>query len=75
MSDFGARLRTRRQERQLTQAELAKRLGVDEKTVRRWERGTSRPSFDLVEPLSKTLGVRASYWTKSERIDNPKETS
>jgi DNA-binding transcriptional regulator YiaG len=37
------RLRTYRQINGLSQAKLARQLGVDEETVRKWESGRSRP--------------------------------
>jgi transcriptional regulator with XRE-family HTH domain len=43
-SDTGTRIRTRRQQLRLTQAVLAKRIGVHESTVLNWEKGRHFPS-------------------------------
>jgi len=37
----------------LTQAQLAEKLGVDSMTVSRWERGTIRPGADSLKALEK----------------------
>lgn len=54
--EFGARLKQLRQEKRLTQQELADQLGVSNKSVSRWESG-GYPDITVLAPLSKTLGV------------------
>ena len=54
--EFGARLRQLRQEKHLTQQELADQLGVSNKSVSRWESG-GYPDITILVPLSKVLGV------------------
>jgi transcriptional regulator with XRE-family HTH domain len=44
-------LRDRRKQHQWTQANVAESLGVTELTVRRWERGQSRPSSYYIQKL------------------------
>lgn len=51
---FIARLR---KEKQITQAELAKRLKVTDKAVSRWERGLGFPDINTLEPLADALGI------------------
>lgn len=46
-----------RKEKQITQAELAKRLNVTDKAVSRWERGLGFPDINTLEPLADALGV------------------
>lgn len=41
----------------LTQAEMARRLGVGKKTVGSWESGKTKPKLDKVEPICSLLGV------------------
>ena len=55
------RLRELREKRGLTQAELAKRLGVGRTTVTLWERGDNRPRIDMLVDLAKILGVKVDY--------------
>lgn len=57
-SGFGALLRARRRAAGLTQAELAERAGVGERTVRDLENGRSaRPQRTTVELLAGALGL------------------
>lgn len=37
-----------RSQKAITQAELAERLGVSNRSISRWENGTTMPDFDLV---------------------------
>jgi len=53
----GALIRTLRLERRLTQARLAERLGISNKTVSKWERGLGAPDLSLLPELSRLLGV------------------
>jgi len=53
----GALIRALRMERRLTQARLAERLGVSNKTVSKWERGLGAPDLSLLPELSRQLEV------------------
>lgn len=53
----GAIIKRLREEKRLTQAELAEMLCVSDKAVSRWETGKGYPDITLIEPLSKALGV------------------
>lgn len=55
-SEFGDRLRQYRKAKNMTQQELAERLGVSDKSVSRWENG-SYPDVAMLGPLAKELGV------------------
>ena len=46
-----------REEKKLTQTELAERIGVSGKTVSKWETGKGLPDISLLQPLAKALGV------------------
>ncbi len=46
-----------REERHLTQRQLARALGVTDKAVSKWESGRGLPDITLVEPLAQALGV------------------
>ncbi len=54
--EFGDRVRKYRKSKNLTQQDLAERLGVSDKSVSRWENG-SYPDVALLGPLAKELGV------------------
>lgn len=50
--DFSDRLKQLRKENGLTQAELAKALGVSASTVALWETGRRKPQFEMFDKLS-----------------------
>lgn len=41
----------------MTQAVLAERLGVSNKTISKWETGKCMPDYSVIEPLCKELGI------------------
>jgi transcriptional regulator with XRE-family HTH domain len=57
--DFPKRLAELRQQRHLSQQELAKAVGVHVTQLRRYEAGTSHPTLDVLRHLAKTLRVSA----------------
>lgn len=46
-----------RREKQLTQAELAEKMGVTDKAVSKWERNLSCPDVSSIPRLAEILGV------------------
>lgn len=57
MADLGANLRRLRDERELTQEELAERSGVQAGEISRIERGQRDPRVSTVIRLAKALRV------------------
>lgn len=55
--NFGERLKKYRQDRRLTQQELADQIGVSNKTVSRWESEGGYPDVPMLVPLARALGV------------------
>ncbi len=53
-TDWGLRIRSYRERAGLTQVQLADLFGVDDRTVRRWEAGVSRPPRSVREQLGRT---------------------
>ena len=53
----GAMIRRLREERKMTQHQLAEKMLVSDKTVSKWETGRGYPDIALIEPLSAALGV------------------
>lgn len=45
-----------RQEENMTQAELAKKIGIQQSNVSRLERGRSNPSIEFMERVAQGLG-------------------
>ena len=58
MADLGELFRAAREARRLTQADLAKRVGVTLRTIGNWERGQPIPP-GRIPHLEAALGVRA----------------
>lgn len=67
---FGEYIVLLRNEKGLTQQELAKMLRVTKKAVSKWERGQRFPDIQLVESLASALGVSIIEIMKSEKIDD-----
>ena len=55
------RLRKLRKEKNLTQEYLAKKLGVKNTTISKWEKGIHQIKLDKAEMLSSILGVPLPY--------------
>ena len=53
----GAMIKRLREERNITQQQLAEVMGVSDKAVSKWETGRGYPDITLVEPLAAALGV------------------
>lgn len=59
-----------REERSMTQAQLAEKLNVSDKAVSKWETGRGYPDIALLEPLAKTLGLSVTELLAGESISN-----
>ena len=66
----GVTIRQLREERGLTQAELAERIGVSSKTVSKWETAKGLPDISLLQPLAKALGISVIELMNGEKIVN-----
>ena len=60
---FGERLQRIRKEREVSQEELAKRLGVHAPIIGRYERGEVKPSVEVAAKIADALGVSLDYLT------------
>ncbi|MBR4990259.1 MAG: helix-turn-helix domain-containing protein, partial [Oscillospiraceae bacterium] len=63
-------IRQRREERKLTQAELAEKIGVSSKTVSKWETGKGLPDISLLQPLAQALGISVIELLNGEHVIN-----
>ncbi len=75
VQDYAIRVKKARERLGLSQKELAIRVKESERTIRRIEAGTLRPTVDLAKRLERVLGIKLlepvveegeSYQTKSE---------
>lgn len=58
---FRERVRLAREMRGLSQAELAKRAGLQDSAISHFETGTRKPSFDNLRRLADALDVTTDY--------------
>ena len=58
-----------RQESQLTQAQLAERLGVSYQAISRWENETTYPDIELLPAIATLFGVTVDYLLGSTAED------
>ena len=57
MPNFSKKLKEIRISSQLTQKQLADKLGVSQNAVYLWENGLREPNLDMLEKISSVLGV------------------
>lgn len=64
---MGAFIASIRKEKGMTQAELASKLFLSDKTISKWERGAGLPDIGNLEALADALGVTLVELMQSER--------
>ena len=69
MEKVGDFIRKKRKDKNLTQKELAKELGVSDKAISKWERGICCPDISLLKELSSILGVSVNELLAGEEIE------
>lgn len=62
--NIGIFIGTKRREKNLTQEQLAEKLGISNKTISKWENGKCMPDYSVIEALCKELDI-----TLSELLD------
>lgn len=58
---LAARIRRARTGAGLSQEKLAARLEISEKTIRRWEKGTTEPSIEHASQVAHECGVDRAW--------------
>lgn len=61
MVDFGNTLKTLRLQNNMTQAQLAHKLGVTKSVVSAYENSLRMPSYDILISISKVFKVTTDY--------------
>jgi len=59
-----------RKEKNITQTQLAEKLGVSDRTVGNWENGRNMPDLSLFKPLCDELGITINDLISGEKIKN-----
>lgn len=65
---IGAFIARRRKELDMTQKELAEKLGITDRAVSKWETGRSMPDLSLLQPLSRILKIDVNDLLNGEII-------
>ena len=71
----GAVIKRLREEKGITQAQLADMIGVSSKAVSKWETSKGLPDITLIEPLGKALGVSVAELMSGETVTNRNTSS
>lgn len=61
MSSFGKKLRECREEKNLSQAELARQLGLHHSIIGKYERDEVKPTIDVVKNIANVLDTTAGF--------------
>lgn len=71
----GAVIRRLRENKKMTQEELAEKVFVSSKAVSKWETGQGFPDVSLIEPLAKALDISVIELLSGEDIRNCNRSS
>jgi len=63
---IGQKIKTGRLSRNMTQADLAKALGVSPSAIGMWEQDRREPDFDTLEALADVFNVPMSYFVTED---------
>lgn len=66
----GAVIKELREKYHLTQAELAEKLNVSDKTVSKWETAKGYPDISLLEPIAKVFGISVTELISGNAVSN-----
>lgn len=66
----GAVIKELREKKNMTQAELAEKLCVSDKTVSKWETAKGYPDISLLEPIAKILSVSITELISGNTVSN-----
>ena len=67
---IGKFIAKKRKDKQLTQNELAEKLGVTDRSISNWENGKNMPDLSLFKPLCDILEISINELLSGEKIDN-----
>ena len=66
----GTMIKRLRENRKMTQQQLAEKMNVSDKAISKWETGRGYPDISLIEPLSTALGVSVIELFAGENVVN-----
>jgi transcriptional regulator with XRE-family HTH domain len=59
-----------RKEKNMSQLDLADKIGVTDRAISKWENGKGLPDISLMQPLCKELNITINDLLSGERVDN-----
>ena len=71
----GSIIKKLREEKGMTQLQLAEATGVSDKAVSKWETAKGLPDITLIEPLAKALGVSVMELMSGDTVTNRNTSS
>ena len=66
----GTTIKELREKQNMTQAELAEKIGVSSKTISKWETAKGLPDITLLQPLAQALGISVIELMNGQHIAN-----
>ena len=69
---IGKYIAENRKKKNMTQEQLAEKIGVTSKTISRWENGNYMPDISLLKPLSEELGITLNDLLSGEKVEKEK---
>ena len=66
----GAVIKELREKYHFTQAELAEKLNVSDKTISKWETGKGYPDISLLEPIAKVFDISVTELISGNAVKN-----
>ena len=69
-NNFGKKITTLRKQKGLTQARLAEKINVSNKTISRWETGEGYPEISLLKPLARALDTTVDDLLSDDEISD-----
>ena len=66
----GAVIKELREKNHMTQAELAEKLCVSDKTISKWETAKGYPDISLLEPIAKIFGISITELISGNAVSN-----
>jgi len=69
---IGKYIAENRKKKNMTQEQLAEKIGVTSKTISRWENGNYMPDISLLKPLSEELDITLNDLLSGEKVEKEK---
>jgi transcriptional regulator with XRE-family HTH domain len=70
---IGKKIKDRREDKKISQNELARLLGISAAAVCQWERNGTVPRAKTLSKIARALGVSEQYLTGENRAAQPEE--